>query len=90
MRFQSRGVAYAYGGCEYCGGGAYGLGQPPRWSRERIVLCERVGDAPGGTILLPGTRGVHVSEGTPAAPPMQQGYEVSAKATCLVNSVSSC
>ena len=73
MRFQSRVVAHAYGGCEYCGGGAYGLAQPPRWIRERIVRCERAGDVLGGTILLPGTRGVRVSEGTPAAPPMQQG-----------------
>ena len=73
MRVQSRGVAQAYGGCEYCGGGAYGLAQPPRWCQERTVRCERVGDAPGGTILLPGTRGVHVSEGTSAARSMQQG-----------------
>jgi hypothetical protein len=73
MRFQSIGGAQAYGGCEYWEGGAYGLAQPSRWRRERIALCERVGDAPGGTILLPGRRGVHVSEGTPAAPSMQQG-----------------
>jgi len=73
MRFQSTGGAQAYGGCEYWEGGAYGLAQPPRWSQERTVLCELVGDVHGGTILLAGTRGVHVSEGTPAAPPMQQG-----------------
>ena len=72
MRFQSKGVAHAYGGCESCGDGTYGLGPPQRWSRERIVRCERVGDAPGVTILLPGTRGVHVSEGTSAAPAMQR------------------
>ena len=73
MRVQSRGVAQAYGGCEFAGA-ARTVWRSRRGGVRSVpcdasVLVMRL----GGTILLPGTRGVHVSEGTSAARSMQQG-----------------